>query len=101
MLQQQVLEGLNRMPWFWRRIAIASVLLWGMGLITYIAIVGSDATRQDIAFNVTGLLIATIGSYLFGATWDHSNERKANLAAAAINPPTDVGSVTTDVNVKV
>lgn len=75
-----------------------ATLGWGMSLITYIAIVGSDRTRQDIAFNVTGLLIATIGSYVFGATWDNQNERKANLAAASIQS-SDTSTTTTDVKV--
>lgn len=87
----------------WRRVAVFLIIMWSMGLITYIAVYGDDDTRKDVAFYVSGILVSTVGSYLFGATWDNQNERKANLAAAAISPDAGPASndVTADVNVKV
>lgn len=94
----------NRMPWFWRRVAVGSILIWSMGLLTYLAIVGTESTRQDIAFYVSGVLVSTMASYLGIAAVDHQNERRANLAAAAINPPPESKAepdTTTTVDVKV
>ncbi len=112
MMRRQIIDGvdqasqkltaeINRMPWFWRRIAVAGILIWSMSLLTYLAAVGTENTRSDIAFYLSGILISTMASYLGIATIDHQNERKANLAASAISPPTEVGPVQTDVNVKV
>ncbi|QIG76507.1 hypothetical protein EVC26_061 [Rhizobium phage RHph_I72] len=100
-MDKEVLLALNRMPWFWRRILVIAIILWAMGLLTYIAVV-EPSVRGDIGFYVSGVLISTVGSYLFGATWDNQNERRANLAASAIAPPapTDSANVTTNIEVK-
>lgn len=86
-IQADALIALNRMPWFWRRVLIGAIIIWSMGLLTYLAVVGNDTLKADIGFYVSGVLVSTMGSYLFGATWDNQNERKANLAAVAITPP--------------
>lgn len=75
-----------------------------MGLLTYLAVMGSDSTQADIGFYVAGVLVSTMASYLGIATVDHQNERKANLAAVAISPPqssTEGGSDTTQTNIDV
>lgn len=84
--------------WKWRRVYVFVILVWAMGLITYIAIVGSDSTRDGIAFNVTGLLITLTGAYIFGASWDSHNARKSVVASAAI--PDGGGSSDTQVKVE-
>lgn len=87
----------NTTTWRWRRLYVFVILIWAMGLITYIAVVGSDGTRDSIAFNVTGLLITLTGAYIFGASWDNHNARKSVLAAGAIPD----GGGTADTQVKV
>jgi hypothetical protein len=81
----KALEGAT--SWKWRRLYVFVILFWAMGLITYIAIVGSDATRDGIAFNVTGLLITLTGTYIFGAAWEGKDARKSMIAAS--NKPDD------------
>jgi hypothetical protein len=89
------IAAFNRMPWLWRRIAVFCILFWSMGLITYLAIAGDEETRRDVAFYVSGCLMATMSSYLGISAWDHHNERKANLAAAALSPASDTVEVKT------
>lgn len=101
-LPQQAIEGLNRMPWFWRRVIVCAIVFWSMGLLTYLAVMGSDSTQADIGFYVAGVLVSTMASYLGIATVDHQNERKANLAAAAILPQASTESAdTTQTNIDV
>nr|QIG67163.1 hypothetical protein EVB34_058 [Rhizobium phage RHph_TM26] len=99
-MHQEALAALNRMPWFWRRILVIGIILWAMGLITYIAVV-DPGTRGDVAFYVAGVLVSTMGSYLFGATWDNQNERKANLAAQTLPPPPATGTADVSTNLEV
>lgn len=92
--------GFNRMPWLWRRVIVFAIILWSMGLLTYIAAVGDSETQRDIAFYVSGCLISTMGSYLGISAIDHQNERKANLAAAISTPPDGDATTNTTVEVK-
>lgn len=93
-----VLKSLSEQSnWKWRRWFVFGIAIWAQGLITYIAIVGSDATRDAIAFNITGLLMTLVGSYIFGATWDSQNARKSTIAAHAL--PAAGGTADTQVKV--
>ena len=95
----EILKALeNTTSWKWRRVYVFVILFWAMGLITYIAIVSNDATRDGIAFNITGLLITLTGAYIFGASWDSHNARKSVIASSAI--PEGGGTSDTQIEVK-
>lgn len=79
-------------PWNVRRRAALAILVWGGGLITYLALFGQpDSLREAIANSVALLMASTAGSFIFGAVWDDSSSRRAEIDAMAVNagmPPT-------------
>lgn len=50
-------------------------LLFCSGCITYLMVWGQGDSRlqETIAYGLFGTFISTLGSYLFGATWDDKN----------------------------
>jgi hypothetical protein len=85
-------------PWNVRRRAAIAILVWGAVLITYLAILGQpDSLREAIANSVALLMASTAGSFIFGAVWDDSSSRRAEIDAMAVNagiPPTQQGGAT-------
>lgn len=85
-------------PWNVRRRAAIAILVWGGCLITYLAIYGRpDSLREAIANSVALLMASTAGSFIFGAVWDDSSARRAEVDAMAVNagiPPTQQGGAT-------
>ncbi|TPK15152.1 hypothetical protein FJ872_19325 [Mesorhizobium sp. B2-5-9] len=79
-------------PWNVRRRAAIAILVWGGALITYLALFGKpDSLREAIANSVALLMASTAGSFIFGAVWDDSSSRRAEIDAMAVNagiPPT-------------
>jgi hypothetical protein len=71
--------------WAVRRRIIILVLIWGAGLITYLAVWGRPIALSD-----------TIGSYVFGAVWEKNVSRKADIAQTAV----EQGDADTSVEVK-
>jgi len=85
-------------PWSVRRRAALAILVWGGGLITYLALFGKpDSLREAIANSVALLMASTAGSFIFGAVWDDNSSRRAEIDAMAVNagiPPTQPGAAT-------
>ncbi|TIT40202.1 MAG: hypothetical protein E5W76_17230 [Mesorhizobium sp.] len=85
-------------PWNVRRKMAIAVIVWGCGLITYLALFGKpDSLREAIANSVALLVASTVGSFIFGATWDNASERRAEVDTMAVNagiPPTQQGGAT-------
>lgn len=63
--------------WRRRRRVIHAVLIYCAGAVAYLVIFGTDtALHQQIGLALIGLAATTVGSYVFGATWDDHNVRK-------------------------
>jgi DMSO reductase anchor subunit len=83
--------------WAVRRRIIILVLIWGAGLITYLAVWGRPIALSDtIAMNLILLMGGIIGSYVFGAVWEKNVSRKADIAQTAV----EQGDADTSVEVK-
>lgn len=71
--------------WAVRRRIIILTLIWGAGLVTYLAVWGRDISLSDtIAMNIILLMGGIIGSYVFGAVWEKNVARKADVAQQAV-----------------
>jgi DMSO reductase anchor subunit len=83
--------------WAVRRRIIILTLLWGSGIVTYLAVWGRPIALSDtIAMNLILLMGGIIGSYVFGAVWEKNAARKADVAQAAV----DQGDTDTTVKVE-
>lgn len=83
--------------WAVRRRIIILALIWGAGLITYLAVWGRPIALSDtIAMNMILFMGGIIGSYVFGAVWETNVQRKADVAQAAV----DQGGTDTTVTVE-
>jgi DMSO reductase anchor subunit len=83
--------------WAVRRRIIILVLIWGAGLVTYLAVWGRPIALSDtIAMNLILLMGGIIGSYVFGAVWEKNVSRKADIARTAV----EQGDADTSVEVK-
>lgn len=84
--------------WVIRRRIIVITLFWCGVMVTYLAVFGRPISLSETTVNGCLLLMASvIGSYVFGATWDHNNQRKSEVDAMAVNagiPPTQQGGAT-------
>lgn len=61
--------------WRIRRRIIILLLLWCVGLVTYIAIYGPpDQLREAIATSLIILIGSIVGSYVFGVIWDNKTK---------------------------
>lgn len=90
--------------WWRRRVAIAGVLIFcGLG-VGYLIIWGRDMQlHRDIANGLILLAGTTLGSYVFGATWDDASKRRtivdtadiASSAGADIDPAALTTATTT------
>ncbi|MGX9145954.1 hypothetical protein [Mesorhizobium sp. 128a] len=82
-------------PWNVRRRLAIAVIIWGCGLITFLALFGKpDSLRETIASSVALLVASTVGSFIFGATWDNNSERRAEIDYMSVNagmPPNLTG----------
>jgi hypothetical protein len=73
-------------PWTIRRSVALAIIGWGVGELTYLTAWGTaDSLRETIVSSVAMLLSATIGSYIFGATWDNVSERQADVDYMSVN----------------
>jgi DMSO reductase anchor subunit len=83
--------------WAVRRRIIILVLIWGAGLVTYLAVWGRPIALSDtIAMNLILLMGGIIGSYVFGAAWESIAKRKSDIAQTAV----EQGDAETTVEVK-
>jgi hypothetical protein len=83
--------------WAVRRRIIILVLIWGAGVVTYLAVWGRPIALSDtIAMNLIFMMGGIIGSYVFGAVWEKNVSRKADIAQTAV----DQGDADTTVEVK-
>ncbi|QKC83288.1 hypothetical protein [Mesorhizobium sp. NZP2077] len=82
-------------PWNVRRRLAIAIIIWGCGLITFLAFFGKpDSLRETIASSVALLVASTVGSFIFGATWDNNSERRAEIDYMSVNagmPPNMTG----------
>ncbi|MBZ9894254.1 hypothetical protein LB545_07840 [Mesorhizobium sp. BR1-1-6] len=88
----------SQASWTIRRRIIILTLFWCGVLVTYLSVWGRDIQLSETSVNGLLLLMASvIGSYVFGATWDHNSQRKAEVDAMAVGagiPPTQQGGAT-------
>jgi amino acid permease len=84
--------------WTIRRRIIVITLAWCGVLVTYLSVWGRDIQLSETSVNGLLLLMASvIGSYVFGATWDHNNMRRSEVDALAVSaglPPNPQGGPT-------
>lgn len=67
-------------PWRVRRNLIIAILVFCASEIVYLTIWGRDTElHRVIATSLILLAGSTIGTYVFGATWDNKNERDAEI----------------------
>ncbi|MDF2620744.1 MAG: hypothetical protein K0S00_3403 [Xanthobacteraceae bacterium] len=65
-------------PWNIRRRYVLATMLFCGGLIAYLAVFGADTElNRVIVTNLSLVAGGTLGSYIFGATWDDKNQRDA------------------------
>lgn len=64
-----------RPSWRIRRRVVIATIGFCMGCIVYLMVKGEADSRlhETIAMGIIGLFVSTIGSYVFGATWDDKN----------------------------
>lgn len=63
--------------WPRRRRWMIVMLTWLMANAQYLIIWGKDnALHQNALVTILGAIVAIIGSYVFGATWDDREKRK-------------------------
>lgn len=66
--------------WRVRRRIIILLLLWCVGLVTYIAIMGPpDQLREAIATSLILLAGSIVGSYVFGVIWDNKGKVSSSV----------------------
>ena len=83
--------------WAVRRRIIILLLIWGAGIVTYLAVWGRPIALSDtIAMNLILFMGGIVGSYVFGAVWETNVQRKTDVAQAAV----DQGTVDTSVKVE-
>lgn len=93
----QAVRGLIVQPSSWkiRRRIIVITLFWCGVMVTYLSVWGRDIQLSETSVNGLLLLMASvIGSYVFGATWDSSIQRKAEVDTLAVGagiPPNSTG----------
>lgn len=64
-------DRLGSDDWRIRRRIVILLLIWCVGLVTYIAIFGQpDSLREAIATALILLIGSLVGSYVFGVIWD-------------------------------
>lgn len=63
--------------WKRRRRFMVAVIGFCMGCVAYVLGMNMDSESAQTAVSMSFVVIgSTIGSYVFGATWDDSNTRK-------------------------
>jgi uncharacterized membrane protein len=87
--------------WAVRRRIIILSLIWEAVLFTLIvawamAFVSTNPLLDVALINLASLFGGTVGSYIFGAVWDRKNERKADVAQAAVDSDGTTTSVTVE-----
>lgn len=83
--KQSLTEALYLDNWPRRRRWMITLLVWLMGNAQYLILFGQDtALHQNALVALLSAIVAIIGSYIFGATWD-DREKRRNL------PPMDEG----------
>lgn len=61
--------------WRIRRRIVILLLLWCVGMVTYIAVMGPpDQLREAIATALILLIGSLVGSYVFGVIWDNKTK---------------------------
>lgn len=69
-------DKLGSDDWRVRRRIIILLLIWAVGLTTYVAIVGpSDSLREAVATSLILLIGSIVGSYVFGVIWDNKGKQ--------------------------
>jgi hypothetical protein len=67
-------------PWGVRRRLVIGTLLFCAAEVVYLTVWGKDTElHRAIVTSIILLASTTLGSYLFGATWDNKNQRDAEL----------------------
>lgn len=83
--------------WAVRRRIIILCLLWGAGVVTYLAVMGRPIALSDtIAMNLILFMGGIVGSYVFGAVWETNSKRTSDIAQTAV----EQGEAETTVEVK-
>lgn len=69
----------SRASWKIRRRIVNTTLIFCGAVILYLVLYGKDTElNQTIANGLILLAASTIGSYIFGATWDQKHKREVN-----------------------
>lgn len=85
--------------WATRRRIIILTLIWASGLITYISVFGrSISVNEAIATNLIFMMGGVIGSYVFGAVWQSTSDKKSEIAQQAVDQ--SAGTTSTEVKVE-
>lgn len=76
-MKKTIQETLYLDNWPRRRRWMAVMLTWLVGNAQYLIIWGADnALHQNALITILGAIVAIIGSYIFGATWDDREKRR-------------------------
>ncbi|AJY44658.1 hypothetical protein [Martelella endophytica] len=63
--------------WTVRRTVVICTLIYCGLVIAYLAALGGDTRLNETIVNILGFVaMSTLGSYVFGATWDDRNKMK-------------------------
>lgn len=69
-------DKLGSDDWRIRRRIVILLLIWCVGMVTYIAIFGPpDQLREAIATALILLIGSLVGSYVFGVIWDSKTKQ--------------------------
>ncbi len=75
--KKTVQETLYLDNWPRRRRWMIVILTWMIGNAQYLIIWGQDnAIHQNALITLLGAVVAILGSYVFGATWDDREKRR-------------------------
>lgn len=87
-------DNLGSDDWRIRRRIVILLLLWSVGLVTWIAILGQpDSLREAIATALILLIGSLVGSYVFGVVWDSKNQQpgtKLEVKSTTVSQPDPV-----------
>lgn len=75
--KKTIQETLYLDNWPRRRRWLAIMLTWMVANAQYLIVFGQDnALHQNALITLLGAIVATLGSYVFGAVWDDREKRR-------------------------
>jgi hypothetical protein len=90
-------DKLGSDDWRIRRRIIVLLLIWCVGLVTWIAIMGPpDQLREAIATSGMILIGSIVGSYVFGVIWDNKTKQPGStteIKQTVVEPAVPVAPV--------